>query len=222
MIEALVGPISASFWARQIAPFFIRAQSRPRYMTPSQTAGYIDIFLPWFAFRGKEKSNGPQFLYPIYTCEISIIILARSYPILFPLELYYFLRSHCGKNSTARTRRIIIINNRTLLLFAPLREILRRRICIFFLHFFASLPVILPPPFSPCQEKKKKEREANRITLFGRNWPSRGRERVAGGRERWISPSTWINVQEVAADARKGWWNCVRNVSHPYRWVYSQ
>lgn len=74
----------------------------------------------------------------------------------------------------------------------------------------------------PVRKKKKGTRSESNHTVRPELTITRKRERVAGGRERWISPSTWINVQEVAADARKGWWNCVRNVSHPYRWVYSQ
>ncbi|KAL0124215.1 hypothetical protein PUN28_006210 [Cardiocondyla obscurior] len=64
MIGAFVGAISASFRARKIAPFFIRAQSRPRCMTPFRSTGYIDISCPWFAFDEKEKQK-QQFSYPI-------------------------------------------------------------------------------------------------------------------------------------------------------------
>lgn len=57
MIGAFVGAIPASFRDRKIAPFFIRAQSGPRCMTPFRWTGYIDISLVCVRREGEPRAT---------------------------------------------------------------------------------------------------------------------------------------------------------------------
>jgi len=109
MIEAFVGMISASFRARKIAPFFIRAQSRSRYMTPSRSYRLYQYFSLWFVFH-KKRTNSNNF-HIRYSCTISTAVLIHSCNT-FVLEFYTIRR----KKITILT--IIINNNRIPLLFA--------------------------------------------------------------------------------------------------------
>lgn len=113
MIEAFVGAISASFRARKIAPFFIRALSGPRCMTLSRSTGYIDISLPWFAFK-EEESRATIFIsdthveFPLSLSYVSVILS------LFCNFITLFIR----REKITAVLTIIVNNNRTSLLFA--------------------------------------------------------------------------------------------------------
>lgn len=160
-----------------------------------------------------------------YTCGISIIIPVRSYNS-FLGALYYFLGS-AGKIAPRAARERLLL----LLLIIERCYCLRRAVKYRASVFFTLLPSWVFPLsrtklLVSLLTKKRKKKNERRIESHSSvevdhyervEWREKEREResqvsVSDG----THPRRGLTVQEVAADAREGW-NCVRNVSRPYR-----